>query len=458
MDLYNGRDAAADLMKDASMKKTLYRLLVLCSAACLTTSGAGVVSAFPQNFPPDQNQLPDLPSEPQLYNMLPIPTPDKDPWYDDPADLASYAPGQIVRTREVQTRVLGIPFPVYTKQLLYRTNDIYDNPIVTATTVIVPGIPWQGSARPLVSFQEAIDSSDSSCNPSYTLQVGTMKESTLVVGWLAQGFAINIPDFDGKFNTFNTYDEGKMVLDSLRAAKNDAALGLTDSGIALYGYSGGGSGSIRAAELRQTYAPDVRLLGTSIGGTPGDLRMLADYATKPQPGVTGLSSFTMWLGLASFAKEYPDAFEVDDLLTPEGQQLVADVHHRCVYTAAVTGFYRPVSAYYQPGKSLETQPEILKVLQDNSLGKYVPDTPILWWHGMWDELIPPSVVLPVVHSYWERGADLRFYTVPLPEHVVNAGVGWTPAVAWTSAILRGLSPGPRFMADFKPLPPGFPGS
>lgn len=444
------------------MRKTLRRrMAVLCTSVCLTASIAGAAGAdpgFPPSFPPDQNQLPRLPSEPQLYDLLPILPPDRDPWYDDPADLAAYAPGQIVRTREVQTRLLGLPFPVYTKQILYRTNDLRDNPIVTATTVIIPGIPWQGSPRPVLSFQEAIDSSDSSCNPSYTLQVGTMKESALAVYWLMQGFAINVPDFDGKFNTFNTYDEGKMVLDSLRAVKNDATLGLTDSGIALYGYSGGGSASIRAAELRRTYAPDVHLLGTTIGGTPGNLVDLARYATEPQPGATGLSSFTMWLGLASFAKQFPDVFQLENLLTPEGIQLVHDVQNRCVYTAALTGFYRPISEYYLPGKSLETEPEILRVLEENSLGKHIPDTPVLWWHGVWDELIPPSTVLPTVESYWARGADLRFYTVPVPEHIVNATTGWIPGVAWTSALLRGLPPGPKFKADFKPLPPGFPGS
>ncbi|MFJ4650887.1 lipase family protein [Nocardia sp. NPDC088792] len=430
-------------------------------SACLMAAGAGAVSAqpaYPPSFPPDQNQMPQLPSEPQLYGMLPIPVPDQDPWYDDPANLADYQPGQIVRSREVQTRLLGLPFPVYTKQLLFRSNDVHDNPIVTATTVIVPGIPWTGSARPVVSFQEAIDSTNSACNPSHTLQVGTMKESALAIYWLAQGFAINVPDFDGKFNTFNTYAEGKMVLDSLRAMKNDPGLGLTDSGIALYGYSGGGSGSIRAAELRESYAPDVRLLGTTIGGTPGSLVAEAEYATKQEPGLTGTSNFTMWLGFASFAREYPDVFKPEDLLTEEGQGLLHDFESRCYATIALEGAYRPISAYYQPGKSLESSPEIMKVLEDNSLGKHIPDTPVLWWHGMWDELIPPSVVLPTIDSYWERGADLRFYTVPLPEHITNAVTGWLPAVAWTSAVLRSLPPGPKFKAEFTPLPAGFPGS
>lgn len=417
---------------------------------CLVASSAGVAASDPYpTFPPDQNQLPQLPSEPQLYDLLPIPVPAEDPWYNDPADLASYAPGQIIRSRTVQTRILGIPFPVHTKQLLFRSNDIRDNPIATATSVITPGIPWSGSPRPVVSFQEAIDSTNSACNPSYTLQVGTMKEAALAQFWLAQGFAINVPDFDGKFNTFNTFDEGKMVLDSLRAMKNDAALGLTDSGIALYGYSGGGSGSIRAAELRESYAPDVRLLGTAIGGTPGDLQLQARYATEQQPGLAGISNFTMWLGFAGLSKEFPEEFDATKLLNKEGQAILRDMQSRCVYTIALSGMYRPISDYYQPGMTLESVPGVMRVLREQSLGQHIPDSPIFWWHGIWDELIPASVVLPVVNDYWNRGADLRFYTMPLPEHIVNAGAGWPPAVAWISAVLRGLPPGPRFKADFQ---------
>ncbi|AZG47141.1 lipase family protein [Gordonia insulae] len=432
----------------------------MLAVGLLAAGPAGANPAFPPAFPPNQNQLPQLPREPDIYRALPITTPDSDPWYNDPPNIAAYRPGQIVRSRVVQTRVLGIPFPVHTKQLLYRSENAHGQPIVTATSVIIPGVPWSGSPRPVVSFQEAIDSTSSACNPSYTLQTGTFKEATLATSWLAQGFAVNVPDFDGKFNTFSTWDEGKMVLDSLRAIKNDSSLGLRHSGIALYGYSGGGSGSIRAAGLRKTYAPDVKILGTAMGGAPADLAAQAHYATTGQPGVTGISNFTMWLGFAALSREYPQIFDARKLLTPAGQQIVADLGDRCVYTAAMTGMWRPIRDYFQPGKSLATSPGVMPLLRDLSLDKHIPDTPVLWFHGMWDELIPPSkVVLPVVRKYWEAGADLRFTTLPLPEHVTNAAVGWVPAQAWVSAVLRGASPGPRFKLDYPaPLPKGFPGT
>ncbi|MBF6171842.1 lipase family protein [Nocardia blacklockiae] len=446
------------------MRTALGRRVLPLAAVCallVSAFGGTAVAApeFPPSFPPDQNQLPQLPREPDIYDALPIPVPDRDSWYDDPPNLAELRPGDIIRSREVQTRLLGIPVPVFSKQLLFRSTDVHGAPIATATTVIVPGIPWVGSPRPVVSFQEAIDSTDSACNPSHTLQTGTFKEIALAQFWIAQGFAFNVPDFDGKFNTFNTYDEGQMVLDSLRAMKNDAALGLRDSGIALYGFSGGGSATARAAELRQSYAPDVHIAGAAFGGAPPDLTAIADYATVPRPGVTGISSFTMWLGAAALAREFPDEFDPARLLNPEGRRIIADLQSRCVYSAALTGMYRPISEYYAPGSQGLNDPAIQRVLRSQSLGKQIPDIPLLWWNGVWDELIPSSIVLPTVNDYWQRGADLRYYTMPLPEHLTNAVAGWLPATAWISALLRGLPPGPKFKLDYpSPLPPGFPGA
>lgn len=436
-------------------------LLTLIAVVSMTV-GVGTASAtppFPQHFPPGENQLPPLPTEAGIYDALPIAPPDRDPWYRDPANLNTLAPGAVIRTRVIQTRQLGIPMPVYAKQILFRSNNFHQQPVATATTVLIPGIPWSGSPRPVVSYQEAIDSLDSSCNPSYTLQTGTFKELQLAMPFLAQGFAVNIPDFDGKYNTFATVDEGYMVLDSLRAMKNVRSLGLNRSAIGLFGYSGGGLGSARAAELRKTYAPDVAITSAAFGGMPADFTQL-DYSTRPQSGLNGLSNFLMWLGFAGFGKQFPEAFDPKRVLTPAGQGILANMRGRCIYTAAGTGMFRPIANYLNPGLSLTTDKPIQKVLKDNSLGQHIPDVPVLWYHGVWDELIWRSrVVAPIVNKYWAHGANMRYITVPSAEHIINDGVAWLPASAWLAATLRGSDPGPRVKLDYPgPLPEGFPGT
>lgn len=444
-----------------SLKRwTIGMVLALCAVLiALNPVSAWADPGFPPTFPPDQNQLPQLPREPDIYHALPVPSPDRDPWYNDPANLAKLKPGSVIRSRVVQTRLLGIPVPVFSKQLLYRSTNVHGQPIATATTVIIPGIPWVGSPRPVISFQEAIDSTDSSCNPSHTLQAGTFKEIALLQYWVEQGFAINIPDFDGKFNTWLTKDEGYMVLDSLRAMKNDRSLGLTDSGIGLYGFSGGGSATLHTAEERKTYAPDVKIRAAAFGGVPASLPTLMDYATKPEPGVTGIVSFAVWPAIVALGHEYPRELDPKRLLNHAGQQLVADAQHRCVYSEALSGMYRPVSAYYAPGSLGLNDPQVRKVMNDNTFGQKIPDIPLLWANGLWDELIPTSTIMPVVRKYQRAGADLRYYTIPMVEHVANAIASWPPAVAWLSAVLRGLNPGPDFVFDYPaPLPAGFPGT
>ncbi|MEV6427596.1 hypothetical protein [Nocardia sp. NPDC051463] len=83
----------------------------------------------------------------------------------------------------------------------------------------------------------------------------------------------------------------------------------------------------------------MRLLGTATGGTPGNPQLQARYATMQQPGLTGISNFPMWLGLAGLSRECPEVFDAKKMLTVKGQSILQDVQRRC-YTIALTGMYR----------------------------------------------------------------------------------------------------------------------
>ncbi|MEV0078169.1 lipase family protein [Nocardia neocaledoniensis] len=407
----------------------------LLSAVALTLA-AGTAAA-------DDFQLPPLPNEAQVYPaVVPLPTPQNDPWYADPADLDSHANGDVLRSRVVQTYALGIPVPVHTTQLLFRSTDAQDTPISTATTVLVPGIPWLGpGARPLISYQEAIDSLGQQCNPSYTLRAGIQKEVALIGQFLSAGAAVAVTDFDGKRNTIMSPAEGRMVLDGIRAAKR-GGLGLEASPVGLWGYSGGGNSSASAAEQRRHYAPELEIKGSAQGGIPGDKVAIAPFAIS---GQQPQANFTGWLAVLGLAREYPEFDQaLQTYLTPEGKQVAADLENRCLYTTVASTLLRPVVDYLtDPEAALAAAHEALSAA---SFGRpeNTPDIPLLMWHSTTDQLLPAELAIDeIAAAYCARGVNMRMFRVPMSEHISAEIVPELGTVAWLLAVTAGADPGPR---------------
>ncbi|MFE1591974.1 lipase family protein [Nocardia sp. NPDC058705] len=399
-----------------------------------------VVALFAVTAAPAVAQV--LPSEPQVYDLLPLQDPRDDPWYSAPDNLAELANGQIVRTRDVQSYALGIPIPVAARQILYRSSDSRGNPLVTATTVLTPGIPWVGSPRPLVSFQEAIDSLAPVCNPSYTLRAGTFKEIAIIQYFLEQGMAVTIPDFDGQHNFWLTPAEGHMVLDGIRAAKSDPTLGLADSGVGLYGYSGGGSASTWAAELHATYAPELPILGVAAGGVPSEKRAIVEVGARRE---LNLTSWGVWTVLLALSREFPDVVNLSELVTDEGLDILRDLENRCVYTIGATGTLKQIVNYLKDPAALQ-DPRLLALLEETTPGRddIPPRMPLLMWHSTTDEILPYETTAgPLIDRYCRTGADLRFLPIPLSEHFIAAVTGIPAAMGWLSLQLRGGPTLPR---------------
>ncbi|MBC7303143.1 MAG: triacylglycerol lipase [Nocardia sp.] len=412
------------------------RALPLLAMTALVTAGPAGAEEF---------ELPSLPSESQVYPaVVPIPTPQQDPWYADPAELPTYANGDVIRSRVVQTYALAVPVPVHTTQLLFRSTDIRDNPIATATTVLTPGIPWLGPGpRPLISYQEAIDSLGQHCNPSYTLRAGIQKEISLLGQFLAAGAAVAVTDFDGKKNTIMSPSEGRMVLDGIRAAQR-AGLGLEASPVGLWGYSGGGNSSASAAEQRRSYAPELNIRGSAQGGIPGDKVAIAPFAVS---GQQPQANFTGWLAILGLAREYPDFDQaLRQYLTPEGRAVAAELDGRCLYTTFVSTLLRPVADYLTDPEAALSHPAVRAALSAASFGKpeNTPDIPLLMWHSTTDQLLPAELAIDdIARAYCERGVNMRMFKVPATEHISAEIIPELGTVAWLLAVTAGADPGPR---------------
>ncbi|RQZ68724.1 lipase family protein [Burkholderia sp. Bp9004] len=199
--------------------------------------------------------------------------------YTGATPLKSIAPGTVLNTRTVTYHVAGMPTALTAKQLLYRTSDAQNRPVVNVTSVIRSPVS-NGRA---ISYQSAYDSLNPYDEPSQVIagdrdvtkviNVGTLlysAESIPLSTLLLLGYNVIVPDTEGQTADFAAGPEyGMTTLDSIRAALNTPSTGLAPtSKVAMIGYSGGAIATNWAAQLAPSYAPDInkQLVGAAEGG------------------------------------------------------------------------------------------------------------------------------------------------------------------------------------------------
>ncbi|MCA3829689.1 MAG: triacylglycerol lipase [Burkholderia sp.] len=199
--------------------------------------------------------------------------------YTGTTPLASVPPGTVLKTRNVTYHVAGIPTAVTAQQLMYRTNNAQNQPVVNVTSVIRS----QVSNGQAISYQSAYDSLNPYDEPSQVIagdrdvtkviNIGTLlysAESIPLSTLLLLGYNVIVPDTEGQTADFAAGPEyGMTTLDSIRAALNTPSTGLNPSSkVAMIGYSGGAIATNWAAQLAPSYAPEInkQLVGAAEGG------------------------------------------------------------------------------------------------------------------------------------------------------------------------------------------------
>ena len=378
------------------------------------------------------------------------PTPDTDPFYNAPASLSSYAPGAIIRSRQVQTSLGPLPLSALgasSYQLLYRTNDAAGQPVANATTVIVPATPAPPGGRELVSLQDAEDSLTTNCAPSYQLQVGERDNQDMLAeltaaapSQLSEGRALVVPDVYGPQSEFLVRDmEAHAILDSIRAAEEfaPAQVAARATPAALVGYSGGGHETMAAAEVQPGYAPDLKLVGAAAGGTPADDRESYDYLD----GRTG--SGVVMGAMIALGRAYPD-LGWSALLNDYGRSVAAREQAGPGCVDPVVSGTDHVSDWTTVPDPLSV-PNIAQAIAANALGSSAPRTPTFLYVSQHDELISLDDSDKLAARYCARGARIDYYRDPvqypgpLGDHTEAAVGGFIPrALTYLDARFAGL--------------------
>ncbi|MEU8900131.1 lipase family protein [Nocardia sp. NPDC048505] len=358
-----------------------------------------------------------------LTTLLPFSTAAAQPFSPSTA-LAHLSNGTLLETREIQ--LFGLPLPVRTWQLTYKSLDAENQPTTGRTTLVVPDTPWPGP-RPLVSHQLAEDSLGTGCAPSAFLEHGLAArlnngnaEAPLAVLALRRGWAVAFPDYQGPRERFlDKAQTAHSVLDALRAARAFAPADLRAAPVALAGFSGGAIASAWAAQAQPAYAPDLPLTGLALGGLPTAFDEVIGTVSGTTNAGLGL------LILAAFHRLSP-ASDLPALLNDQGNRMLTKTQDYCGADFLTRYPFADIDTFTRaPG--IGSHPRIQAIARGLDLDATAPPpAPTYLWHSTEDDVLPIATTDRLVAAWRGAGAPLTYVRTHDPSHA-SSGIAGFPA-------------------------------
>ncbi|HVT64759.1 MAG TPA: lipase family protein [Mycobacteriales bacterium] len=355
--------------------------------------------------------------------------------YSGDKPLSQIKPGTVLKQRAVPLTFGPLPTPVTAQQLLYRTTDQLGHPTATVTTVIAP-LPLPATPN-LVGYLSFYDDLGGTCAPSYTLTGGEAggeadsqaeEEELLIAFYLAQGWVVTVPDFEGPhLHWMAGRESGKETLDGLRAT--ESALGLSAATkVGLSGYSGGALAADWASELAPHYAPRLNLVGVAEGGIPVSEATLFRYANGTPVFSAALPGI-----LVGLARAYH--LPLQKYLSPYGEKIVRVESRTCMTN--VFGHY-PGLTYQKVLKPryrhLFKVPALARIINAQHMGTVPghPNTAVMMGvgdvDGFGDGVMSIRDVIALGQEYCRQGVPVEFHRYGGAGHEA-AGIYFDPETA-----------------------------
>ena len=367
-----------------------------------------------------------------------------DPFHEPPSGFEHARPGTVLRSRDVELAFMGlVPQQFTATQLLYRTADLNGLPQATVTTVVVPTERTSEGPLPILSYQCAIDAVTGRCFPSYALRrrakaIGALAqfEFLLIAAALAEGWAVSVPDHEGRDGIWGApFEPGYHVLDGLRAALNYQRLGLTpDAPIGLWGYSGGGLASAWAAEMQGDYAPELNIVGAVLGSPVGDL----GHTFRRLNGsfYSGLPAMVV----AALTHIYP---ELDGIIaehaTDEGKAMLRRIERMTTIHAVLKMIGKDMGKLIdRPLEQILQTHEVQHVFDSIKLGTAVPTPPVLVVQAVHDRIVSVADIDDLTETYSSGGASVTYHRDMFSEHMLLHPLSAPMTLRWLRDRFAGL--------------------
>jgi hypothetical protein len=210
--------------------------------------------------------------------------------------------------------------------------------------------------------------------------------------------------------------EARGVLDSLRAVlEPDPRIGsvpIDGQRLGVYGKSQGGEVAISTLELAPSYAPELPIAG-SVSLAPGLLAPIpgALDAVAGSPTSTSQNTFVMLIA-KSFADNYPELVDIEEVLTEEGLARLPLLERYCGSDLTDRLTDVPLSALLRT----PVDRNLVKAIGMAMPGTKELSTPLLVAQGLEDVTILPQFTHAMVQASCALGNPVFYRTYPDDDH------------------------------------------
>lgn len=367
---------------------------------------------------------------------------ERPPFYEPPAELPANN-GDVIRTEPADIYLdanKALKVDAHVNRIMYRTTDGQGEPLAVTGTVVTPKTPWIGKGeRPVIGYTYGTLGLGDHCAASRQMAEGTAIEAALVQGLLLRGYAVAISDLEGggtpgDHTYVNREVTGNAMLDVVRAAQRLPEAQLPGSGpVALVGYSQGGGASAAAAELAETYAPELDIKGASAGAPPAQLDALVENLDG--------SDYVTFLGYAVVGLAAGYDIDLDSYLNDKGRELMKDARELCTSEAleAHKGVQtKDLTADGRPLGEIMVEEPWGSVVRQQKIGEQAPKFPLLINQSRYDDVIPFQVGERLKADWCAGGATVKHAPNVAPDHTSGAVFGFPGVLAWLEGRFAGL--------------------
>lgn len=353
-------------------------------------------------------------------------------FYTPPAGFAS-EPGSVIRSQPspllLQIPGIGNQWPGTGKRVMYTSQYTDGSPAAVTGTIVEPTAAWTGKGpRPTVVLGPGTVGQGDQCAGSKMMSLPLHIDPTkpsLAVNYsglemhllLLNGVRVFMTDYIGLgtpgIHTYvNRLETGRAMLDGARAALKIAGVP-ADSPVGFSGYSQGGGAAASAAELAETYAPELNVKGSYAGAPPADLYKVIDQIDGTF--IVGGIGYA----INGLTARYPVVKDVvNKETTVRGRQILKDLQTQCIGDTGLSFGFQTTKQWTRSGESLsqviDRHPEVRAVVDAQRIGGLKPNAPVLLTGGINDDVIPYGQVVTLRDDWRAQGADVRMNTDALP--------------------------------------------